>query len=340
MLTKYLEAAMRHAHWEILKEDGTYYGEIPECRGVYANAPTIDECRSKLREVLEDWILFRVYMHLELPTIDGLELTVKKTVNRENVPTPPVLYKYYACNKWTQDIFERNQIYFQSPDGFNDPLDSKVSTAYEGTEEQRVSRVIDLWRKGPAKEKKEEDLRPQALDIVRRDQDITRMLKTSEQSEERTRKQMGIFCMSSKRDNILMWSHYAEAHKGFCLGFRTGSPFFGRALPVENYASDRPCLNLVEPPPLKETTQPLLTKAKDWEYEDEWRIVDYEGGPGVKQYPAEALRSVILGCRIMPGNRQQIMQWWRARNPRPDVYWAQEKEKEFGLDIIPVPWVP
>jgi len=41
MLTKYLEAAMRHAHYEILADDGTYYGEIPKCRGVYANAPAI-----------------------------------------------------------------------------------------------------------------------------------------------------------------------------------------------------------------------------------------------------------------------------------------------------------
>jgi hypothetical protein len=73
---------------------------------------------------------------------------------------------------------------------------------------------------------------------------------------------------------------------------------------------------------------------------DECRIVDHERGPGVKQYPAEALSSVILGCRIMFGNKQQIMQWCRARNPRPDIYRAQEKERQFGLDIIPVPWVP
>ena len=78
MLTKYMEAAMRHAHYEILPDDGSYYGEIPECRGVYANAPTLEECRSELAEVLEDWVLFRVHAHLDLPKIDGLKLTVKK----------------------------------------------------------------------------------------------------------------------------------------------------------------------------------------------------------------------------------------------------------------------
>ena len=54
MLTKYLEAALRHAHYEILADDGTFYGEIPECRGVYANAHSLEECRAVLSEVLED----------------------------------------------------------------------------------------------------------------------------------------------------------------------------------------------------------------------------------------------------------------------------------------------
>ncbi len=78
MLTKYLEAAMRHAHYEILKDDGTYYGEIPECRGVYANARSLEECRDELAQVLEDWLLFRIHKNLSLPKIDGLELTVTK----------------------------------------------------------------------------------------------------------------------------------------------------------------------------------------------------------------------------------------------------------------------
>jgi len=80
MLTKYLEAAMRHAHYEILADDGTFYGEIPECQGVYANAPTLEECRGELAEVLEGWLLFRIYKNLALPKIDGIELTVDKEI--------------------------------------------------------------------------------------------------------------------------------------------------------------------------------------------------------------------------------------------------------------------
>jgi predicted RNase H-like HicB family nuclease len=41
MIRKYIEAAMEHAKYEILLDDGTYYGEIKECSGVYSNAQTL-----------------------------------------------------------------------------------------------------------------------------------------------------------------------------------------------------------------------------------------------------------------------------------------------------------
>ena len=78
MLTAYLEAAMRSAHYELLPEDGQYYGEIPPCNGVYATAATLEECREQLREVLEEWVLFRVHRHLTLPVVAGVELAVKE----------------------------------------------------------------------------------------------------------------------------------------------------------------------------------------------------------------------------------------------------------------------
>jgi predicted RNase H-like HicB family nuclease len=78
MLSKYLEAAMRTAHYEMLPDDGTYYGEVPECRGVYANARTLEECRNELAEVLEDWLLIRIHKNLEIPIIGGLELRVTR----------------------------------------------------------------------------------------------------------------------------------------------------------------------------------------------------------------------------------------------------------------------
>jgi predicted RNase H-like HicB family nuclease len=77
MLTKYIHEAMRQAKYEILSDDGTFYGAIPGFGGVYANASTLEGCREELEEVLEEWILFRVSKNLSLPTVGGLELSIK-----------------------------------------------------------------------------------------------------------------------------------------------------------------------------------------------------------------------------------------------------------------------
>jgi predicted RNase H-like HicB family nuclease len=77
MLTNYINAALRHAHYEILTDDGSYYGDIPNFEGVYANAETLEACREELAEVLEEWILLRVSKSLPLPIVDGLELKIR-----------------------------------------------------------------------------------------------------------------------------------------------------------------------------------------------------------------------------------------------------------------------
>lgn len=78
MLTKYIRAAMDGATYEILADDGTFYGQIPSLNGVWANAKSLEACRDELEEVLEDWILVRISEHLPIPAIDGIELAVKE----------------------------------------------------------------------------------------------------------------------------------------------------------------------------------------------------------------------------------------------------------------------
>ena len=78
MLTQYLGAALRQAHYEFLSEERQFYGEIASCNGVYATGKSLEECRDELADVLEAWILFRLHRNVPLPVIDGLELSVKE----------------------------------------------------------------------------------------------------------------------------------------------------------------------------------------------------------------------------------------------------------------------
>ena len=78
MLLEYVQSALRHATYEILVDDGSFYGAIPECAGVYANSDNLEACREELREVLEGWVLLRIHKNLPLPTFDGIALTVEE----------------------------------------------------------------------------------------------------------------------------------------------------------------------------------------------------------------------------------------------------------------------
>ncbi len=78
MLSKYLQAALRQAKYEILIDDGSFYGEISGFQGVWANAATLEECREELAEVLEEWIFLHISDNTPLPVVNGLKLSVEK----------------------------------------------------------------------------------------------------------------------------------------------------------------------------------------------------------------------------------------------------------------------
>ena len=57
---------MKSAKYKIL-DDKTFFGEIPRLKGVWANADDLEECRTQLMEVLEDWLLLKVRDHENVP---------------------------------------------------------------------------------------------------------------------------------------------------------------------------------------------------------------------------------------------------------------------------------
>lgn len=79
MLTKYIQAAMHRATYELLG-DGTFYGEIPGLDGLWANASTLEACRDELQESLEEWIALGLQLGHPLPVVDDIDLSFRKEV--------------------------------------------------------------------------------------------------------------------------------------------------------------------------------------------------------------------------------------------------------------------
>ena len=74
MLAHFLDMAMELAHYEIIQDDGTYWGEIPGFQGIWARHQTLAGCQRELREALSDWIALRLRLGLEIPELAQMNL--------------------------------------------------------------------------------------------------------------------------------------------------------------------------------------------------------------------------------------------------------------------------
>ena len=80
MLLNYIDKKLKTAKYKILP-DGTFFGEIPSARGVWANNKTLEKCREELREVLEDWLFLRIRSKENIP---GFSIKPGKRISLKN----------------------------------------------------------------------------------------------------------------------------------------------------------------------------------------------------------------------------------------------------------------
>ena len=243
------------------------------------------------------------------------------------------LYKYYSLNESNahhrERIFTHNELYFPSPRVFNDPFDSKIQLVFDGSKDEWERYLRELYNKF-----RPDWNRKQRLAEVRMKMREKRYKRLPERMANSYLDEMGVFCMSEVKDQILMWAHYSEGHTGFCLEFRATSttPFFGRAQKIK-YSEAYPSINFFKSSRDAQMEAILLTKAKLWGYEKEWRIIEPGHGAGSHPFPTELLTGVIIGCQMPDENRNKIIDWVKNMNPKPILYKAEVKERKFGLDI-------
>lgn len=101
--------------------------------------------------------------------------------------------------------------------------------------------------------------------------------KTSEIFTERSNEFIGVLSLTEKNDNLLMWSHYADSHRGFCLCFDATAGFFNRRrtdndefyhLRKVSYSAKRPSKSMMD----IGSIELFLLKSDVWSYEYEWRM--------------------------------------------------------------------
>jgi predicted RNase H-like HicB family nuclease len=74
MLAHYIDTAMELAVYQIVEDDGSFWGEIPGFQGVWAKHDTLAGCQRELREALSDWLALRLRLGLEIPRLASMDL--------------------------------------------------------------------------------------------------------------------------------------------------------------------------------------------------------------------------------------------------------------------------
>lgn len=140
-------------------------------------------------------------------------------------------------------------------------------------------------------------------------------LKTCQKVVDELPKKARLACLSEVQDNIPMWAHYADNHRGICIQYRLLPHRIDVArdpAPLKvDYVNERPVINtedifkysgrghLGKPSAadsLKVFEAMYLTKSLSWAYEQEWRVFEHTSADaGYRQIPSLEPISISLG---------------------------------------------
>jgi hypothetical protein len=237
-------------------------------------------------------------------------------------------YKYRTCSQRTWEIFYNRELYFSLPKDLNDPLDVSVDIKAEYERAKNHVYKTDTHPEG------RKSFLITMLDSIRKVVKETGEELSLSQALYRFMQSRGVLSLSKTPHDALLWSHYADGHRGICLGFNSEILSIGgasddagdvRYLPKPPYVEK--FLELTEE--FSEFCRPwdgvhfsdeqgrnfynkqvdsmleigLYTKSENWKYEEEFRITS---APGNHSFTPSALIEVILGAKTSDADENKI----------------------------------
>jgi hypothetical protein len=248
----------------------------------------------------------------------------------------PVLYHYEKFNpKHLETTLREKIIHCSNPANLNDPWDCRPAFDPTSLEDPEALEREIAWRtEDPAKHLWAARMR--ADQKFRVD-----FIVGQSNSLQRAFGYRRIYCLTPKADSTLMWSHYADDHHGICLEF--GVPtnmLFSKACEVmyrEEYPKWVPSEFNDEPARVMEF---ILTKAADWSYEKEYRLISVPPAPSASflhlhgdfyRLPCGALKSVTMGCEA---DHKAISDVIKTCDPDLPIKIAVRSPHLYKLDIV------
>src|SRR5882672_6977158 len=159
---------------------------------------------------------------------------------------PPILYRYMTV-KTASAVLQSRKLRFHSPFNYNDPFDSQWDVLWPVSGEAGASKTrIMLEQACRDPTCWPPDMDPRARKALANDlHRISKLPKSHQESElqelledssatkgsslkeqqkiDDLRRRLRVLCFSTNESSILMWSHYAENHRGVVMGFKTAA---------------------------------------------------------------------------------------------------------------------
>lgn len=180
-----------------------------------------------------------------------------------NYSIPKSLYKYFSLNDFSLDSLQNDYIFLSNPKDFNDPFDCNRNLIAEKQKE------LKDWQ------------------YVERLNDIS---------------EMGIACFSENGMEPLLWSHYANSYRGFCIKFNLQS-----VLNAKNESVKLKRVIYSEAPEVISQEHPFssyyqyLLKLNNWNYEREWRLLFQNPSNAESRFyfDKNCIEEISVGYKIM-----------------------------------------
>jgi hypothetical protein len=281
---------------------------------------------------------------------------------RGNTQGNGMLYKYrslperskHKCihpeeESYDKRILTHNEIYFASSEQFNDPFDCRVIPEFD---EQYQTQNLEWFNTTLKFESPKWLITP-----VKVSGDMAEINLTGDNPEVQAyfKKQFikvcadnfGILSLSSHRDNILMWSHYADSHNGFCVGFKKDKleNFFDnrsdstgrgtkeiRVFKIK-YEEKYPAIVPATMDRLDNLVGPLVVKHSGWAYEQEYRGILLKGTRETVVLDDGIIAEVILGCEMKQECQDEIIKILLERPSKVKLYQAKQVDNHFALEF-------
>ena len=273
---------------------------------------------------------------------------------------PELLFKYRHCSEYTIQALECDFLYSSQPSLFNDIFEGPIQIERKNIEKSFCQETYRKLRKKypffidePVYSPEDlldnistsckhlysggELLQPCNLLEEKLEKYIVSIMDEHiEELQAQAKNMYNICCLSAVNNSKLMWAHYADEHKGFCIGYDIKSlnnNLTQLTFPVIYRNSPPLIVSNIEMITSSACMQMLTQKSLDWEYEKEWRIF-FPANESRRRENMPPAKVLYLGARISPNDANKLLEICNRK--KISAYQIMPNSCEQKLVAIPI----